>query len=198
MVVHHDELRGLPVHGVRPAVDAGDAGHDPTAHSVELGVKFRADANGYITGVRFYKGATNTGVHTGTLWSSTGTQLATATFSGESATGWQQVNFSSRVAVTANTTYVVSYHTPTSALRADSNAFTARRRQPARARARERCRRPATASSPTHRDGFPATSGNNVNYWVDAVYTLVRTRRPTVTTSHARGRRDRRGRPSTR
>ncbi len=93
------------------------------SHSTELGMKFRADANGYVTGVRFYKGATNTGVHTGTLWSSTGTQLATATFSGESATGWQQVNFSRWVAVTANTTYVVSYHTNVGHYASNSNAF---------------------------------------------------------------------------
>ena len=36
--------------------------------AVELGVKFRADVNGYITGIRFYKGSTNTGTHVGSLW----------------------------------------------------------------------------------------------------------------------------------
>ena len=40
--------------------------------------------------VRFYKAAANTGSHTGSLWSATGTQLATVTFSGETASGWQQ------------------------------------------------------------------------------------------------------------
>ncbi len=59
--------------------------------SVELGVKFRSDVAGYITGIRFYKGAGNTGTHVGHLWTSTGTLLATATFTGETATGWQQV-----------------------------------------------------------------------------------------------------------
>jgi hypothetical protein len=85
------------------------ATNDPAA--VELGVRFRADINGSITGVRFYKGASNTGTHTGSLWTNTGTRLATATFSNETASGWQQVTFSSPVAVTANTTYVASYHT---------------------------------------------------------------------------------------
>ena len=47
-------------------VDDGDPA------SVELGTKFRSDINGFITGVRFYKAAANTGTHTGTLWSSTG------------------------------------------------------------------------------------------------------------------------------
>src|SRR5689334_12570253 len=74
--------------------------------AVELGVTFRADSNGYITGVRFYKSTGNTGTHVGNLWSSTGSQLATATFTAESASGWQQVNFSSPVAITANTAYV--------------------------------------------------------------------------------------------
>ncbi len=51
---------------------------------VELGVKFRSDVAGTITGIRFYKASTNTGTHVGNLWSSSGTLLATATFSGES------------------------------------------------------------------------------------------------------------------
>ena len=48
--------------------------------SVELGVKFKADYNGTITGVRFYKAAANTGTHIGSLWSAAGTRLAQATF----------------------------------------------------------------------------------------------------------------------
>ena len=43
---------------------------------VELGVKFRSSQNGTITALRFYKGPTNTGVHVGKLWSSSGTLLA--------------------------------------------------------------------------------------------------------------------------
>ena len=39
---------------------------DPNA--VELGVKFRVDVDGFITGIRFYKGAGNTGTHIGNLW----------------------------------------------------------------------------------------------------------------------------------
>lgn len=84
---------------------------DADASAVELGVKFTSDVSGYITGIRFYKGSLNTGTHTGSLWSSSGALLATATFSGESASGWQQVNFSTAVAITANTTYVASYRT---------------------------------------------------------------------------------------
>ena len=87
------------------SIDAGANG------PVELGVSFKSDVSGYITGVRFYKGVNNTGTHVGHLWSSTGTLLATATFTGESASGWQQVNFSNPVAISANTVYVASYYT---------------------------------------------------------------------------------------
>ena len=86
-------------------VDAGDDS------PVELGLKFRSDVDGFVTGVRFYKSAGNSGTHIGNLWSSTGTLLATATFTAESPSGWQEVLFNAPVAVTANTTYVVSYHT---------------------------------------------------------------------------------------
>jgi Domain of unknown function (DUF4082)/Bacterial Ig-like domain len=86
------------------------------ASSVELGVKFRSDVAGTVTGVRFYKGSGTTGTHTGTLWSSTGTKLATVTFTSETATGWQQAMFSTPVAITANTVYVVSYHSNAGAM----------------------------------------------------------------------------------
>ena len=78
--------------------------------SVELGMKFRSDVAGTITGIRFYKASGNTGTHTGNLWTANGTRLATATFTGETASGWQQVNFTTPVAITPNTVYVASYH----------------------------------------------------------------------------------------
>ena len=83
--------------------------NDPNA--VELGVKFSSSVSGNITGIRFYKGPLNTGTHIGDLWSSNGTLLATATFTNETASGWQQVNFSNPVPITAGTTYIASYHT---------------------------------------------------------------------------------------
>jgi hypothetical protein len=73
-------------------------------------MRFRSDVNGTITAIRFYKGTGDTTTHTGSLWSSTGTLLATVTFSGETASGWQQLNLSAPVNITANTTYVASYH----------------------------------------------------------------------------------------
>ncbi|HEY5809783.1 MAG TPA: DUF4082 domain-containing protein, partial [Povalibacter sp.] len=78
---------------------------------VELGTRFRATTNGYISAIRFYKHAGNSGAHVGSLWSATGTLLGQVTFSSESASGWQQANLATPVPVTANTWYVVSYNT---------------------------------------------------------------------------------------
>lgn len=78
--------------------------------SLEVGIKFRTDVSGFVRGVRFYKGTLNTGTHTGSLWSGSGTLLATGTFTGETATGWQELRFPTPVAVSADTTYIASYH----------------------------------------------------------------------------------------
>jgi hypothetical protein len=77
---------------------------------LEVGVKFQVDTAGYINGIRFYKGSGNTGTHVGNLWTTTGKRLATVAFAGETAGGWQQMNFASAVAIAANTTYIASYH----------------------------------------------------------------------------------------
>jgi hypothetical protein len=77
---------------------------------LEIGVKFRSSVPGHVTAIRFYKGNLNTGVHVGSLWSATGSRLATATFTNETPSGWQEVALPSPVAITAGTTYVASYH----------------------------------------------------------------------------------------
>jgi hypothetical protein len=152
--------------------DSGDA------NSVELGVKFRVDADAYITGLRFYKAATNTGTHLGRIWTSTGTLLGTATFTSESDSGWQQVFFSSPIAVAANTTYVASYFAPAGHYSADHSYFTSA----------------GVDSPPVHAlennvdgqngvygysatGGFPSQSllNNAVNYWVDLIYSPTST-----------------------
>ena len=74
---------------------------DSDTSQVNLGVRFSSSASGTITGIKYYKGANDTGTHTGSLWSSTGTLLATATFTNETASGWQTVTFSNPVSITA-------------------------------------------------------------------------------------------------
>ena len=98
-------------------IDSGDTA------ATEVGVKFKADTFGYVTGIRFYKAGTNTGTHIGNLWSANGQLLASATFANESASGWQQVTFAQPVALNKDTTYVASYYAPRGHYSADSAYF---------------------------------------------------------------------------
>ena len=75
-------------------------------------MKFQSTVPGWVAGVRFYKGTGNSGTHTGSLWSATGTLLATGIFTNETASGWQSLPFANPVQISANTTYVVSYYDP--------------------------------------------------------------------------------------
>ncbi|WP_341525543.1 DUF4082 domain-containing protein [Nostoc sp. UHCC 0302] len=144
---------------------------DADNSAIELGVKFKSDVAGSITAIRFYKSTTNTGTHVGTLWSSSGTQLATATFTGETASGWQQVNFTTPVAITANTTYVASYHTDVGRYSVDQGYF---------ASARDNAPLHALSNGSSGGNGvykygarsFPNSSYNSSNYWVDVVFAL--------------------------
>src|ERR1035437_947480 len=133
---------------------------------IELGLKFQADTNGEITGIRFYKGPQNTGTHVADLWSSTGTLLATATFASQTASGWQEVDFSNPVAITAGTTYVASYHT-NGDYSADPNYF-------ATSHASGDLIAPS-GSNGVYAYGsgslFPTNSFNSTSYGVDVVFT---------------------------
>ena len=95
------------------------------AGGTTLGMRFKADVSGVVTGVRFYKGAGNTGTHTGTLWSNSGTSLASVTFSGESSSGWQTATFSSPVSIVAGTVYVIGYYAPAGHYAVDSGLLAA-------------------------------------------------------------------------
>ena len=135
-------------------------------------MRFRPLIDGFVTGVRFYKGSGNTGTHTGNLWTNSGTRLATVTFTGETASGWQTATLASPVAVQAGTTYVISYHT-TSGRYASNDwyfATTGVTSWPIEALAdyangRNGVSRRTTVSR------FP-TSGaiRSTNYWIDVVF----------------------------
>src|SRR5262249_23018155 len=107
-----------PSNPVPAIVDGGDPG------AVELGVKFQSDVAGTITGIRFYKSAANTGTHVGNLWTTAGAKLGTGTFTGETASGWQQMTFATPVAIQASTVYVASYYAPNGHYSANLDYFT--------------------------------------------------------------------------
>ncbi len=147
-----------------PAITSGT-----DASSVELGMKFTASTAGTITGLRYYKGAQDTGTHTASIWSSTGTRLATATFTNETASGWQTVALAQPLTITAGTTYVASYHS-NGRYAVTANYFTASRTNGALT---------APASSTSGGNGvyaygtsslFPTGSYNAANYWVDVLF----------------------------
>jgi hypothetical protein len=48
----------------------------------------------------------------GSIWRSDGALLGQVTFTGETASGWQQATFATPVAVVPGTTYIVSYRAP--------------------------------------------------------------------------------------
>jgi hypothetical protein len=144
------------------------------ASAVNIGVKFNSDQSGWITGIRFYKGAANTGTHVGSLWSASGSLLGQVTFTSESTAGWQQASFSSPIAVTAGTTYIASYFAPKGRYASASGAFTAA----------------GVDNSPLHAlqsgvsggnglylykgtAAFPTATFNASNYWVDVVFTAI-------------------------
>jgi hypothetical protein len=157
-----------------PKVPAMD---DPSA--VELGLRFVPDVDGFVTGVRFYKGTGNGGAHTGRVWSSSGSLLGTVTFTNESATGWQTANLVSPVPVTAGQTYVVSYTAPQGRYSVHENAFSTM----------------ATKAAPFTIPGgfgappagvygavgtFPTETSGNANYFVDPIFDTTDTSPLTV------------------
>jgi hypothetical protein len=160
----------LSIWGNTPPASGGG---DP--NSIEVGVKFRSTVSGVaITGVRFFKEATQSGTHVGHLWdpASPGSPLASVTFVGESGSGWQEALFSTPVSIVANKTYVVSYFAPTGGYADNQNYFAAA----------------GFNSGPFHvlQDGedggngvynysptstFPNQTFASSNYWVDVLYT---------------------------
>ncbi len=156
IVLPSSTTEGLFAYGDAPG---GPAASDPS--SVNLGVQFVAVQSGTISGIKFYKAAGDTGAHVGSLWTSTGTLLASATFTSETSSGWQYVLFQNAVDITAGTTYVAGY------LSSGNYSYSASYYDT-----------PLTSGSLTGIGGayaydvanaFPA-AGSSSNYWVDVMF----------------------------
>jgi hypothetical protein len=147
--------------GLTPGTAAAD---DPGP--VELGVSFTPSVDGQVTGITFYKGAGNGGTHTGSLWSSTGTRLATGTFEDETGTGWQTLTLDVPVTVAAGQTYVASYFAPQGHYAVDVGFFgTAYTQGPLTVPSAGNGRYVYGAGG-----GFPTGTWNSSNYWVGVVF----------------------------
>jgi Domain of unknown function (DUF4082)/Chitobiase/beta-hexosaminidase C-terminal domain len=173
-VGHKFASSGISIFPPSAAPTDGLSGSD----GITVGVKFRSDVGGTVTGVRFYKAPGNNVAHLGLLYSSGGSLLAQATYSGETGSGWQQVDFTSPVSITANTTYVAALFTTT---------FSGTQSYFAGA---------GVDNAPLHAlrsgvDGgngvytyagtpqFPVSSWSDTNYWVDVVFSPAQVVAPT-------------------
>ena len=159
------------------------AGTDGDTNSVELGVKFRASNDGFVTGIRYYRPSQATGTHVGSLWSRTGTRLGQVTFTGGTASGWQEATFASPIPVVAGTTYVASYYTPSRYV-ANSAYFatSATTRGPLTALQNGTDGGNGLYRYTSTPSTFPDQSFNSENYWVDVVFEDgPDTTKPTVT-----------------
>ena len=133
---------------------------------------------GTISAVRFYKAAKNTGTHIGSVWSDDRATTASATFTGESASGSRTVHSLPALAVTANTNSVISYYAPAGHLpRTPGTSTITRLRHPPEMAAptAPRCTSPAASRPP--RTALPLRRVLHLPrpdlrrgyYWVDAV-----------------------------
>ncbi len=157
-VVFMPDTYGLWNRSDAPALGATDP------QSLEIGVKFSSSANGRVLGVRFFKGTHNTGTHVGSVWNGMGQRLASATFTNESASGWQEVRFANPVQIVAGQTVTVSYSSPTGAWSATEQGF-------ATERLNGSLRAPANGGVFAVGQGnFPTSTFNNRNYYTDVVF----------------------------
>jgi len=140
---------------------------------VEVGMRFRSNVNGLITGLRFYKGVGNNGTHIGHLWTNNGTQLAEVTFTNETSSGWQQVMFATPIQINANVTYVASYYSVAGIYAYTNNFFT-----------QSYTNGPLTALADgfdgsngvyqySSTSSFPTNTYISTNYFVDVTFTSV-------------------------
>ncbi|WP_347352497.1 DUF4082 domain-containing protein [Intrasporangium sp.] len=145
---------------------------DNDTASVEVGTRFTTNTPGWVTAVRYYKGAENTGTKVGKLWDSSGRLLAQTTFSGETRSGWQQAALSAPVELKTGVNYVVSYRAPQGRYADDQYALS-----PSKSRVNHALT--ATQGVYTYAGwGMPRETWRDSNYFVDVVFTTVRPGNP--------------------
>jgi hypothetical protein len=71
----------------------------------DLGTAFTTLEPGTITAIRHWKCPSETGEHTGRIYSKDGRELATVVFTDESASGWQEAKLAEPLAIEPDTVY---------------------------------------------------------------------------------------------
>jgi Domain of unknown function (DUF4082) len=160
-----------------PSVGPAFENADTTA--AELGIRFRASADGVITHIRYYKGSTDPGPNVGHLWTANGTLIATATATTPPpAFGWATLTFAQPIPITHGTTYVASFFAPQGRYGITPQYFSS-------------FFQPNVSNNPLFTDdgsasavrrlgstGFPSEVWLQTNFWVDVVFAPTATAGP--------------------
>ena len=155
-----------------PAVGDALTGYSPAFYTpVTLGVKLWSSQPGTISGIRFYRAAQSPQGYVTGLYSANGTLLGSATLAQESGPlpGWQEADFASPIPISGNTTYVAAYYAPSGQW---ADTFYGLSQGVTNGPLN------APASAPVGGNGvycwcngFPASSWDDSNYFVDVVFT---------------------------
>jgi Domain of unknown function (DUF4082) len=147
---------------------------DPDTSSVTLGVKFWSSQTGTIKGIRFYRAAKSASGYIARLYKADATMLASKSVSSEPCSTfpcWEELDFSSPIPISANTTYVAAYFVSGGHYAGDNNGLAK-----------------GVTSGPLVAPGSAQVGGNGVyhygasigfpnqtyqasNYWVDVSFT---------------------------
>ena len=132
-------------------------------NKAQVATRFSVDVAGQVTGVRFYKGSTNTGQHTGYLWKADGTKLAEVQFMSETADGWQTAQLASPVDLVPGVEYRVGLYSTTGRYAVDLGTLASQTTVGP-------FTIPAQGGAWIYSTNFPSNVSTN-NYWVDVLYT---------------------------
>lgn len=136
---------------------------------VNLGMRFRASVDGFVTGIRIWRRDTDGTGQIGYLWTNGGSLLASAAFPA-TGLGWIVAEFDTPVAIDADTTYVISEYSPGHFVRTFGQMSSAISNPPLTLIADG-----TDGYSGTYAYGsagtFPTNNGFAQNYWLDLTFT---------------------------
>lgn len=139
------------------------------AQPYELGVKLRVDRPGHLRGVRFFKPLASAAEHRVRLWRADGVLLADAALP-DALLGWQEARFAEPVALTPDTTYVISYFTPAGSVGYAPGGLTAAGRDVPPLHALRSGVDGPNGVFHAGGPGFPDEAFSDFDYWVDPIF----------------------------
>jgi hypothetical protein len=130
-----------------------------SSKAIVLGTRFTATTSGWVTAIRYYKSKTNTGVHTGYLWTASGKLLTSVKFTSKKASGWVEAKLAKAQRISAGKVYVVGYKAPKAGYSYTRNVFTNGKTRTSGAL--------KALAGVTSKSGFPRTTHAGTAYFVD-------------------------------